>query len=220
VDAWEVVSAVSGAVAAVAAAWAAWQSRGAAREANLAATTLARIEEERRLAELTPVLELALARETGTVSPRLTVRLAGPPGLDRVDSLTVAIRDDSDRRARNALPGGPSAEEIRRHVWAPLRFVPDSGPDDARADESGRAVTYAHPLASGDSLIYLLEPTSQPRWGTWNGNGWLAAVGTVLRLSFTMTRSGRGDWTLPCDLEMGPVLMQPGAVKAVLPIRP
>jgi hypothetical protein len=58
-------------VAAVVAAWAAWQSRSAVREANRVATTLAQIEEERRLAELTLILELAVA-DAGVTSQRLT----------------------------------------------------------------------------------------------------------------------------------------------------
>jgi hypothetical protein len=217
VDAWEIVSAVSAAISA-AAAGLAWR---AARESNRAAATLARIELERRHAELTPVLIVTCAENRGVTSQRLTVTFTGPPGLDHVDTLTVAIRDDSDDGARGVLPEGPSAEETRQLVWGPVRFVPGSGPGEARADETGRKVPSAQPLRLGSSLHYRLEPTRPPRWANLNDDAWRSAVGTVLRLEFIVTLAGHEPWTIPGELEIGGLLTyRKGPVKVVLPMRP
>jgi hypothetical protein len=143
VDAWEIVSAVSAAGSAVAAGLA-WR---AARQSNRTAETLARIETERCHAELTPVLKVRCDEKGGVTSQRLTVTFTGPPGLDGIDALTVAITDDSEDRARNRFQGGPSAEKIQEIVWGPVRFMPDSGPGEDRADgpagQSGGRSGYA-----------------------------------------------------------------------------
>ena len=48
---------------------------------------------------------------------RLTVLLAGPRELGRLDSLTVTVRDDRPGRVEGSLlAGGPSADEIAAHV--------------------------------------------------------------------------------------------------------
>ncbi len=217
VDAWEIVSAVSAAGSAVAAGLA-WR---AARQSNRTAETLARIETERRHAELTPVLKVRCAENGGGASQRLTVTFTGPPGLDGIDTLTVAITDDSEDRARSALPGGPSAEKIREIVWGPVRFMPDSGPGEDRADGTGRAVRGTQRLRPGASLEYLLEPTQPPSWVGGSGiDSWRSIVGTVLRLEFTATRAGHKPWTIPGELEIGALLIhRKGPVETVLPVR-
>lgn len=215
----DILGTVAVVATAVIAAWAAWQSRSAAREANKAARTLAQIEVDRRHAELTPVLEVSCEEKSGIGTLRLTIRLAGPPGLDRVDTLTVTIRDDSARRAGHLLPGGPAREDVERHVWGPCRLQPGAGPDGILPDETGRSLRYNRPLPAGESILCFLEQTGPPRWSAGNGSQWRETVGTVLRLSFTMTHAEHGPWTLPGQLDLSEVLRRKGPVRTVLPTR-
>ena len=53
---------------------------------------------------------------------RLTVFLAGPPELGRLDGLTVPIRDDRPGRAEDSrIAAGSSREEVAAQVWGPLQ---------------------------------------------------------------------------------------------------
>jgi hypothetical protein len=91
---------------------------------------------------------------------RLRVMLVGPPGLDRLDRLTVTIRDDHFRRGEHQqIMGGPTTEEIKAHIWGPYRFTPSTGPDDARADGIGRTTVYDAQLPIGEELPFQLEHT-------------------------------------------------------------
>jgi hypothetical protein len=58
---WSALGALGTVAATGVAAWAAYQSRSSAQQANMAATTLAVIERDRRHAELTPRFELAFS---------------------------------------------------------------------------------------------------------------------------------------------------------------
>lgn len=85
VTAWSAVGALATVAAAGVAAWAARQSRNSAKEANMAAGSLAAIERDRRHEELTPVFELKFA-ETGPDSANLQVKLTGGR-LERLDQV-------------------------------------------------------------------------------------------------------------------------------------
>ena len=122
-----------GAVAAIAAVGAWW----AARSSSQASAAMTAIERRRWHADLTPQFELA-CRVTSGERATLRVALVGPAALDRIDRVTVRIRDDIPGRAP-VTPGGPTAEEIARQVWGPYRFVP--GVDGADQDRPlGRTV--------------------------------------------------------------------------------
>lgn len=156
--------AIIGAAAAALAAAAAVGSWRAARKANATAAALAVIERDRRRTELMPRFRVTWEPANPGISAlTMRVMLVGPPGLDRVDRLTIRVRNDHFRRDDWPLTaGGPSREQVQAQVWGPFRFRPHSGPDDARADEDGRVTVYAHELPVGEELQFLLEPTMPP----------------------------------------------------------
>jgi hypothetical protein len=206
-DAWAAVGAIGSVAAAAVAAWAAHQSRASAEEANRAATSLARIEEDRRHAELCPRLRVL----AGPIGPgdyhgtfRLRVVLEGPPALVQLDRLTVTIRDDFHTRGEGPLTaGGPTREQIKRQIWGSYRFTPGTGPDEARADETGRETIYAGRIPVGESLIYQLEPNPPPPWSTGTSqDAWRQQHGSILRLSFLAEREGVGSWRLAGELDV------------------
>jgi hypothetical protein len=138
---WSAVGALGTLAAAGVAAWAAKQSREAAQQANKATDALAEIENDRRHGELTPrftITVVPLSPGSGEVL-RLRIMLAGPPGLDRLDGLTVRIRDDHFRRGEGQmLAAGPTREQIEEQIWGPYMFRAGTGPDQSRADPTGR----------------------------------------------------------------------------------
>jgi hypothetical protein len=135
---------------------------------------------------------------------RLRVMLTGPPGLDRIDSLDVTIRNDHFRRGgfHQQHLGGPTEQDIRQHVWSRYRFTPHSGPDGVQADAMGRGTLYSSTLPLGEELPYELEPTLPGRWMTgMTQEDWLRQRGTVVRLALTATHSEHGTWYLPAELD-------------------
>jgi hypothetical protein len=134
---------------------------------------------------------------------RLRVMLAGPHGLDRLDRVTVSIRDDHFRRGEGQqIAGGPTPEQVKRQIWGPYRFTPATGPDEARADSTGRTTVYDADLPLGEELPFQLEHTTPPPWATGtNEPDWLRQRGTVLRLAFTAEHHEYGTWTLPCEID-------------------
>jgi hypothetical protein len=204
-DIWPAVQSL-GALAAVAvAAWAAFQARAAARESNTAAVTLANIESQRRRNELCPRLRVTCEPwNPGSDIVRLRVMLIGPSGLDRIDRLSVAIRNDHFRRGEGepVHTGGPTPEEIKQHIWGPYRFRPGTGPDEARADPTGRETVYDEALPLGEELPYVLEHTTPGHWITgMTQPSWLQQRGTVVRLAVTAEHDEYGTWYLPCEID-------------------
>lgn len=207
-DGWTAVGAAGSLAAAGVAAWAAYGSRSAAREANLAAHTLARIEQDRRHAELCPQFRVSIRPLGPGVREgllKLRVLLAGPPALVQLDQLTVKIRDDNHTRGEGQqTAGGPSGDQIKRHVWAPYRFIPGTGPDDARADETGRETVYQRELPVGEALMYQLELNQPPPWSSGTTQTeWLQQQGTVMRLAFLARNAKFGSWRLVGEIDLG-----------------
>lgn len=181
-------------------------ARTAAKHANAAATTLADIESQRRHSELCPRLRVICEPwEPGTKDIlRLRVMQVGPPGLDRIDRLIVTIRNDHFRRSEGYRErvGGPTAEEIKAHIWGPYRFRPSTGPDEARADGTGRETVYDAELPIGEELPFVLEPTMPGHWMSgMSQSDWLQQRGTVIRLAFTAEHHKHGTWYLPCEID-------------------
>lgn len=205
-DWFEAVGALGSLAAAGVGARAAYQARSAAAEANAAARTLAEIERDRRHAELCPRLRVSCEPlNPGGEHQKLRVALLGPPGLDRLDMLTVTIRDDHHRRGEGTFRmGGPTREELKRQIWGPYRFTPGTGPDDARADSNGRVTPYEAVLPVGEELPFQLEPTLPPPWaqGT-SSQGWRRERGTILRIAFDARHTTHGSWTLPVEIDIG-----------------
>jgi hypothetical protein len=195
-----------------------WYARRAARageraavaneQAALAESTTAALEGDRRHAELTPQLRIQCRPASpGSDQYKLTVGLVGPIGLDRLDELTVTIRNDHPWRGQGTpLAGGPTPEQVEAHIWGPLRFVPHTGPgaDPARgvpgADAAGRT-TPTGGLPAGEELPFFLEPTTPPRWSHQTVQEWLKERGTVLRLTFQCRRDA-ATWTVVGEIDI------------------
>ncbi|HZD71230.1 MAG TPA: hypothetical protein VFA45_20710 [Actinomycetes bacterium] len=166
----------------------------AARQANRAAATLAMIERHRWHADLTPQFEVTC---TATSGDQATLRVAfvGPPGLDRLDRVTVSVRDDI-RGRRPVIAGGPTAEQIARQVWGPYRFV--RGVDGA--DENGRSVAPVE-LLLGDRRPFALERTLPPPWWGMDVDGWRKQYADQpVRLTLTGHHQGDEPWTVPREV--------------------
>jgi hypothetical protein len=113
------------------------------------------------------------------------VALTGPPGLSHLDGLTVRIRDNYFRSGEGQLlAAGPTREQIRAQIWGPWMFTPGTGPDEARADSTGRVTEYRERLVVGEELSFQLDPTMRPAWRTSTTQEvWQWERGTVLRLA-------------------------------------
>jgi hypothetical protein len=193
-DIWTPATAIGTVAAAGIAAW-----------AKDAATKLTRIESERHQTELCPRLRVSCAPlNPGSETLRLRVALIGPPGLDRLDRLTVTIRNDHFLRGEGRYQermGGPTREQVKAHVWGPMRFTPGTGTGESRADGTGRATEYDDGLPTGEELLFQLEPTNPPPWVS-DGSFWKSQVGTVVRFAFTAEHTEHGTWYLPCEIDM------------------
>src|SRR6266852_1116536 len=108
-----VVSIVSaaGAVGAV------WYARRSDRSAATSALDM-----WRRNAELMPRFRITCEPSNpGSPTLRLGVFLSGPPELERLDALTVTIRDDHPWRGQGTpLAGGPTPEQVAAQIWGTL----------------------------------------------------------------------------------------------------
>jgi hypothetical protein len=143
------------AVASAAAAFAAWR---AARESNKVAARVASIEEARRLAELSPTLEVEFQKHAGSSSGVvLAITLASPVDLVVLDELWVELRPDTSRMTRHA--GSLTQEEVDAEVWGPVQFVEhiDGSPSRKRST-TFKAIEQASPL------IISVERSRRPQW--------------------------------------------------------
>jgi hypothetical protein len=173
------------------------RSAAASERSAIASEKRAALEGQRRQAEMTPRFRVTIeSANEGVEDLRLTVFLAGPPELGRLDSLTVKIRDDHPWRAEGLrLAGGPSPEQVAAQIWGPYRFIPGTGPGASPsgpirgADATGRA-TPTGGLPVGESLPFFLEPTMPPSWSQQPVENWRRERGTVLRLQLDCVREG------------------------------
>ncbi len=201
-----VVSIVS-ALGVVGAVWYARRSdRSAAKSAAAAAATAA-LDLHRRHAELTPCFRVTCqASNPGSKTLRLGVFLAGPPDLERLDALTVTIRDDHPWRGQGTpLAGGPTPEQVAKQIWGPYQFIPGTGPgaDSTRgipgADPTGRT-TPTGGMPVGEELPFFLDRTRPPSWSQQPQEFWQQERGNVLRLRLECHREGWDPWTLTCEI--------------------
>lgn len=190
---------------------AAERSATAAEKSAEAGESARALEQQRRNAELTPRFRVRYEpANPGVETRRLSVFLAGPPELGRLDTLTVSIRDDHPWRGQGTpLAGGPTPEQVAEQIWGPYRFTPGTGPgaNMARgipgADPTGRT-TPTGGIPVGEELTFLLEPTRPPSWSQQPIDNWRQERGTVVRLQLECSREGWEPWTLPCEINMGP----------------
>ena len=122
-------SRAGGAIVAALAAWSARlyarrSDRSAAAAAAAAATTAA-LDMAAPDAELTPQFRITCEPGDGSPSLRLGVSLSGPPVLERLDVLTVTIRDDHPWRGQGTpLAGGPTPSRSPRRSGGPTASFP------------------------------------------------------------------------------------------------
>jgi hypothetical protein len=191
--AWGEITASVSAVASTAAAFLAW--RTSVRSAATA-DTVARIEKERWLAELTPTFKFALT-ETGGGHALLDVRLVGPDALGHLDSISIVVgNDDGGHEVFN--PGvDVTQEEVDALVWGPYRFNPNAD----GTDEHGRGPK-PFGLSVGTGTRRSMQRTRPGHWmtgktqGTWQGE----YVGKSIRLKLTCHR-GDEKWVITRHLE-------------------
>jgi hypothetical protein len=131
------------------------------------------------------------------------VALLGPPGLDRLDALTVRIRDDYHRRGEEPILGDRlTKEQIQQQIWGPYQLQRGSGPDSVLPDPTGRLLAYNYVLPVGEGLPFLFEPTRPPSWSKGaTPASWLHDIGTVIRIEFVAEHSLYGEWRLPAEID-------------------
>ena len=140
------IVAIVSAVASVGGLALARRSATSAAKAADAPEVTATLDIDRRHSELTPRFRLTCEPSNpGTDTLRLRICLTGPPELERLDELTVTIRDDHPWRGQGTpLAGGPEPEQVARQIWGRWRFTPGVGPGASPAqgipgaDETGR----------------------------------------------------------------------------------
>ena len=125
----------------------------------------------------------------------LRVELEGPDGLDRLDEVSITIRDDHHNRGPSLIAGGPSAEEIGQVIWGPYRFVPRVD----GADNLGRSVPPV-PLHRGDWIRFTLERSLPPKWNSDTTRWRQEWDGKPVRLLVSYRREGYEPWSLPYEV--------------------
>lgn len=156
----------------------------------IAAEGVAAIEQKRRQDELTPDLAITCAAEDQDGDRvQLTIELTGPAGLDRLDEVTVRIRDDMPREPSPA--NVTALRDFNTVIWGPYRIK--SGL--MKTDSYGRAHGPV-PLPKNEPHPIPLERTFMPPWMD-NPQYWLNQYqGTPVRLEITCRREGHDPWTL------------------------
>lgn len=145
-----------------------------------AAETTASLDEQRRHAELIPKFRFTW------VTGRLAMRLLSPPELGQLSKVILKIRDDiPDRSSMPSVGHGPTAQEIKDHVWGP--WMLQSGIDSC-SDKTGRTSS-ERSLEVGEDLIFDFYPTRPGRWMITEGfanevtEAWKRDRGTLLRFT-------------------------------------
>ncbi len=194
---WVNILTTTGTVAsAVAAGFALLSARRANQTAQAAyqtAETLAVIERHRWHADLTPEITAKFVDRLGQCT--LRIALAGPVGLDRLDSVTVTMQNEGGvDHAGHSLPGGPSAEEVEAVVWSPYRFTPSSDGTDTR----GRAPA-PFPLERGQWRPFSIDVPPTPHWMQ---HDWWETyyADKPIRLTFECRRADHEPWIIPFEI--------------------
>lgn len=169
-------------------------SLGYFRRQTLAGERVTSIEASRRHDDLTPELVIR-CQEQGDGQAGLTVQLAGPAGLDRLDEVTIAIRNDRPGRDSPGPGSQLTAEQLAGVIWGPYRF--SLGQDHTAPP--GR--TYGPvPLPKNEPLPVALERAFPPSWHG-DPQRWRAQYDDApVRLQVTCRRDGYEPWTVLCEV--------------------
>ena len=86
----------------------------------------------------------------------------------------------------------------KEQICGPYRFRPGTGPDEARADATGRVTVYNAELPVGEELPYFLERTRPPFWATsMTQESWNQQSGPLIRLLLAPWRNDYGNGLYP-----------------------
>jgi hypothetical protein len=153
---------------------------------------------ERRWTALTPQLGPALDERGDRAG--LRIRLSGPLRLQRLDRVTVKIRDDMPDRG--PLPTGQqTAEDIAAQIWGPYRL----NPNVKDTDPNGRAVTYPDGVDVGEDIECVLERSLPPHWSHQTPQQWQDDYdGKPLRFTVVCERAGEEPWVIPLEVPRRP----------------
>jgi hypothetical protein len=167
-----------------------------------AAAILARIEEARRRSELTPDFEITGKDHGGQAD--LFIILRGPNTLDRLDEVVVRILDERWKdHGASQIAGGPSPEDIAKHVWGPWEFNTGAS---AQVADNRTTWTRAYSRETGKDWDKLgLIVTAPPYWATgMTPQQWMRQHdGEPVRLLLSC-RLGDHRWELPYDVQIVP----------------
>ncbi|WP_157846329.1 hypothetical protein [Streptomyces anulatus] len=190
-----IVAAVGVAVSAVMAYWTTRKAAAAAADSADTAREVAQIERDRWHRELTPELTFSLIR-VGSNRLRLTTTLAGPVGLDHLDTITLTVRDEAGRD-HSARPHYDEAmrTELPSVIWGPARFSP--GVDGVAAP--GRQ-SIIRSLERGNFVHRQMDNSEPPSWfqdpGDWVDGYWEAK----LRLHAVCEVEGHRPWIVVAEV--------------------
>ena len=203
------VVAIVAALAAVSAVWYARRSDRSAAAAATAAATTAALDMQRRNAELTPQFRITCEpANPGSPTLRLGVFLSGPPDLERLDALTVTIRDDHPWRGQGTpLAGGSDARAGRRadpgtvpvHPRYGTRRRPGPRRPGRRPDRTHHANQPGCPSARScrsSSSRHTRHPGRSSRTTTG-----CASVGGATAPAGMRSRQGWDPWVLTCEVD-------------------
>jgi hypothetical protein len=181
--------AVAGLVVAVFALIVAIVAAGYTRQQARAAGVTAANDTKRLHADQTPEFAVACeARANGLVN--VTLELTGPQGLNRLDEVTISIRDDWVVKP----PPGATPEQVAAAITGPYRFMAGIGLTDQYGRGHGPSQLDKHA-----PYRVLLEPTYPPPWvdpGRWRSQ----FDGQPGRLEITCRADGYDPWILQRDI--------------------
>jgi len=192
-------------VAAAGSLGAVWYARRSARSAETAATaaeSTAAIDAGRRHSELTPEFEITCTAGENGIDDHgeLRVTMTGPPGLDRLDEVTIAILDEAGAdHWGHGYPSGVSEDDARRFVWGPWEF--NTG---ASAQVTGNRTTRPRPYSRADGQNWdrlSLVRTRPGHWMSMDQEQWQKQIHGPVRLQITGRRGGE-LWILLHEVEL------------------
>jgi hypothetical protein len=169
------------------------------RRQAVASEGVTAIEGKRLHDDLTPELAITCDARPGADSRRadMTLELTGPAGLDRLDEVTIRIRDDMPDR--KPTPGSQlTQEQISEVIWGPYRLNP--GMRDT--DSCGR-VHGPFRLPKREPYPIQLEQSMAPAWATpsfWRNQ----YDDKPVRLELTCRREGHEPWILRLEADTKP----------------
>lgn len=173
----------------------------AAHRSNRTAKTVARIEQDRWHAELTPVFKVRLGDQEGNRAG-LDFQLVGPLSLRHLDRVELTIASSDDLKRTDQLAGSRPQQELDAQVWGPYRFA--AGADGV--DATGQTV---RPIALdvGRGRPFTLERTRPPQWqeGQDREQRWAEQWADMpIRLVIRCRKEGSAPWVVPFTVEMPP----------------